>query len=163
MVTENNITTIDITGEAYEDDQFILASQEKEVFYVENPSCSPNWRVVQHVNHRSVWDIAKDGLSDIDLLQDNSSLDFMLFVDLGNLQQNLHWIDRDVIQIVQPVNTAPQNIIEDASFLNDDDDYKEDDERIEEYADEEIDEENDIDTEEEDDDDDQSSHDSDSN
>ncbi|KAL5573977.1 hypothetical protein UlMin_023574 [Ulmus minor] len=85
MVTENNITSIDINGEAYKDDQFILASQAKHVFYVADPSRGPNWRVVQHVKHRSIWDITDDGLSDIDLLQHNSSSNFTLFVDLGNL------------------------------------------------------------------------------
>ncbi|KAL5552401.1 hypothetical protein UlMin_002577 [Ulmus minor] len=85
MVTENNITSIDINGEAYKDDQFILASQAKQVFYVADPSRGPNWRVVQHVKHRSIWDITDDGLSDIDLLQHNSSSNFTLFVDLGNL------------------------------------------------------------------------------
>ncbi|KAL5560927.1 hypothetical protein UlMin_030674 [Ulmus minor] len=85
MVTENNITSIDINGEAYKDDQFILASQAKQVFYVADPSRGPNWCVVQHVKHRSIWDITDDGLSDIDLLQHNSSSNFTLFVDLGNL------------------------------------------------------------------------------
>ncbi|KAL5577584.1 hypothetical protein UlMin_019283 [Ulmus minor] len=51
MVTENNITSIDINGEAYKDDQFILASQAKHVFYVADPSRGPNWCVVQHVKH----------------------------------------------------------------------------------------------------------------
>ena len=76
----------------------------------------------------------------------------MLFVDLGNLQQiNLHRSDKDVISIVQLVNTALWNVTEDASFLNDDDDvddYEEDDESVKEYADEETNEENDIDIEE---------------
>ena len=38
MITENNITSIDINGEAYKDDQFILASQAKQVFYVADNS-----------------------------------------------------------------------------------------------------------------------------
>ena len=46
MVTENNITSINITGESYKDDQFILASQAQQVFYVEDSSRGPNWRVV---------------------------------------------------------------------------------------------------------------------
>ena len=58
----------------------------KQVFYVEEPSRGPNWRIVQDVNNHSVWDITKDSLSDIDLLQDNSPLNFTLFVDLGNLE-----------------------------------------------------------------------------
>ena len=143
MVTENNITSIDINGEAYKDDQFILASQAKHVFYVADLSRGPNWRVVQHVKHRSIWDITDDGLSDIDLLQHNSSSNFTLFVDLGNLQQiNFLKSNGDVIPIVQPVSTAPQHVTEDSSFLNNDDEVEfseEDDGSIEEYADEEID------------------------
>ena len=103
-----------------------------------------------HIKHRSIWDITDDGLTDIDLLQHNSSSNFTLFVDLGNLQEiNLLRSDRDVILIKQPVITAPRHVIEDSSFLNDDDEveaFEEDDESVEEDADEEIDAENDIDT-----------------
>ncbi|KAL5572352.1 hypothetical protein UlMin_021949 [Ulmus minor] len=157
MVTENNITSINITSESYKDDQFILASQAQQVFYVEDPSRGPNWRVVQHVNHRSIWDITEDGMSDIDLLQDNSSSNFTLFVDLGNLPQiNLQRNDRDVIPIVQPFTTVSQHVNETASFLNDDEEEdvsEEDDETVEESADEETNEGNDaVDTEEDDDD-----------
>ncbi|KAL5574589.1 hypothetical protein UlMin_016288 [Ulmus minor] len=157
MVTENNITSINITSESYKDDQFILASQAQQVFYVEDPSRGPNWRVVQHVNHRSIWDITEDGMSDIDLLQDNSSSNFTLFVDLGNLPQiNLQRNDGDVIPIVQPFTAVSQHVYETVSFLNDDDEEdvsEEDDEIVEESADEETDEGNDaVDTEEDDDD-----------
>ena len=150
MITENNITSIDINGEAYKDDQFILASQAKHVFYITDPSHGPNWRVVQHVKHRSIWDITDDGLSDIDLLQHNSSSNFTLFVDLGNLQQiNLLRSGQDVIPIVQPVTNASRHVTDDSSFLNDDDEVEisdEDDECVEEYTDGETDVENDIDT-----------------
>ena len=156
MVTENNITSININGEAYKDDQFILASQAKQVFYVADPSRGPNWRVVQHVKHRSIWDITDDGLSDIDLLQHNSSSNFTLFVDLGNLQEiNLLRRDQDVIPIVQPVTNASRLVTDDSSFLNDADEVElsdEEDESVEEYADEETDAEIEIDTEEDDDD-----------
>ena len=156
MVTENNITSIDINGEAYKDDQFILASQANQVFYVADPSRGPNWRVVQHVKHRSIWDITDDGLSDIDLLQHNSSSNFTLFVDLGNLQEiNLLRRDQDVIPIVQPVTNASRLVTDDSSFLNDADEVElsdEEDESIEEYADEETDDKNNVDTKEDDDD-----------
>ena len=156
MVTENNITTINITSESYKDDQFILASQAQPVFYVEDPSRGPNWRVVQHVNHRSIWDKTEDGMSDVDLLQDNSSSNFTLFVDLGNLPQiNLQRNDRDVIPIVQPFMTAPRNVNESGSFLNDDDEddvSEEDDEAVAEYVDEETNDETDLDTKDDDDD-----------
>ena len=155
MISENNITSININGEAYKDDQFILASQAKQVFYVADPSRGPNWRVVQHVKHHSIWDITDDGLSDIDLLQHNSSSNFTLFVDLGNLQEiNLLRRDQDVIPIVQPVTNASRPVTDDSSFLNDADEVElsdEEDESVEEYTDEETDAENDIDTEKDDD------------
>ncbi|KAL5547444.1 hypothetical protein UlMin_002675 [Ulmus minor] len=92
-------------------------------------------------------------MSDIDLLQDNSSSNFTLFVDLGNLPQiNLQRNDGDVIPIVQPFTAVDETV----SFLNDDDEEdvsEEDDETVEESADEETDEGNDaVDTEEDDDD-----------
>ena len=65
MVIENNIIRIDFTGEAYKEDQFILVSQAKQVFYVKDSSHDPNWHVVQNVNHCSIWEITEDGLSDI--------------------------------------------------------------------------------------------------
>ena len=46
MVIEKNITSIDISDEVYKDDQFILASQAKQVFYVKDPSRCSNWRIV---------------------------------------------------------------------------------------------------------------------
>ena len=78
---------------------------------------------MHHVKHRSVWDITDDGLSDIDLLQHNSSSNFTLFVDLGNLQQiNLLRSNQDVIPIMQPVTNASQRVTDDSYFQNDDDD-----------------------------------------
>ena len=83
-------------------------------------------------------------------------MNFTLFIDLGNQPQiNLQRNDGDVIPIVQPFTTAPQNVNESTSFLNDDDVedvFEEDDETVVEYTDEETDDGNDVDTEEDDDD-----------
>ena len=104
-VIEKNITSIEISTEAYKNDQFILVFQAKHVYYVEDPLRGPNWHVVKDVNHQSVWNIIEDGLSDIDLLQHNSSSNFLLFVDLGNFEQiTLQQNDRDIIQVQQLVN-----------------------------------------------------------
>ena len=100
-------------------------------------------------------------MSNINLLQDNSSSNFSLFVDLGNLEQiTLQRANENIVQVQQPVNTASCNINEDASFVNDDDDMDVDDvddDTLKEYLDEETYDENDDDN-----DDDQSYHDSDS-
>ena len=49
--TDNNITSINISSEWFKDDQFILASQAKQVFYVNDLFNSTNWKVVVDVNH----------------------------------------------------------------------------------------------------------------
>ena len=52
--TNNNITSINISSEWYKDDQFILASQVKRVFYVDDLFNGPNWKVVVDVNYRHI-------------------------------------------------------------------------------------------------------------
>ncbi|KAL2526273.1 Formin-like protein 18 [Abeliophyllum distichum] len=100
MVTENNVTSIDISAEAFKDDQFILASQAYQVFYIEYPSRGPNWRVVQTVYHRSPWDMVGSNITEIDLLHNNYSFSLSLIVDLGNIEYiSLHRDDGKVDEI----------------------------------------------------------------
>nr|GEY83901.1 hypothetical protein [Tanacetum cinerariifolium] len=46
-VTKNNITSINTCNDWWKDQQYILASQEKQVLYLEDPSRSQQWRDVQ--------------------------------------------------------------------------------------------------------------------
>ena len=73
---DNNITSINISSEWCKDDQFILISQAKQVFYVENLSNGPNWKVIIDVNHRHIWNIPDNVSpilpSDIDMLHENN-------------------------------------------------------------------------------------------
>ena len=48
---DNNIISINISSEWFKDNQFILASQAKQVFYVDDLFNGPNWKVVVDVNH----------------------------------------------------------------------------------------------------------------
>ncbi|KAM0037381.1 hypothetical protein Hdeb2414_s0013g00402541 [Helianthus debilis subsp. tardiflorus] len=87
---KNNITTIDISrkwfvGNAwYDDQQYILATQAKQVFYLQDPSSrtTNNWRVVEDVHHRKLWDHpSMSVVNEIDILHDTQSSDFNLVVD----------------------------------------------------------------------------------
>nr|GFB44199.1 hypothetical protein [Tanacetum cinerariifolium] len=51
LVLRNNMTQIDTRAESFKDDQYILVTQVKQVFYLEDKA-KPYWRVVEHVNHK---------------------------------------------------------------------------------------------------------------
>ncbi|KAL2504986.1 DUF4216 domain-containing protein [Abeliophyllum distichum] len=100
MVTENNVTSIDISTEAFKDDQFILTSQAQQVFYIEDPSHGPNWSVVQVVPHRRTWDMMGSNITEINLFHNLNSSGLSLIVDLGNIENiSLHWDDGEVDEI----------------------------------------------------------------
>nr|GEW11325.1 hypothetical protein [Tanacetum cinerariifolium] len=57
LVLRNNMTQILTKGEAFKVDQYILATQVKQCFYLEDMARrQPQWKVVQHVNHKKFLD-----------------------------------------------------------------------------------------------------------
>ena len=121
IITKNNITSINISGEWYKDEPFILASQAKQVFYIDDPVRGRDWKVVQEVNHRQVWDYpdASEMITDIDVVHDTNSSNFVLTVDLGELvvQQS----DAPATQVNIPYQ-IPSVLQDDDAFINDDED-----------------------------------------
>nr|GEZ34879.1 hypothetical protein [Tanacetum cinerariifolium] len=49
------MTQIDTRAESFKDDQYILVTQVKQVFYLEDKT-KPYWRVVEHINHKKFSD-----------------------------------------------------------------------------------------------------------
>ncbi|KAL2491686.1 DUF4216 domain-containing protein [Abeliophyllum distichum] len=100
MVTDNNVTSINISAKAFKCVQFILACQAQQVFYVEDSSRGLNWRVVQVVHHRSKWDMMGSTITEIDLLHNNNSSHLSLIVDIGKLEHiSLHQDDGEADKI----------------------------------------------------------------
>nr|GEW03445.1 hypothetical protein [Tanacetum cinerariifolium] len=66
------------------ENQYILATQTRQVFYLEDPSRSHHWKVFQEVNHRKIWD--KDVIVDADVVHDNNSSDVALTANLDDLE-----------------------------------------------------------------------------
>ncbi|KAM6552349.1 hypothetical protein CsatB_002157 [Cannabis sativa] len=88
IIIENNITSINVSGVWYKDDPYILASQAKQVFFVDDLVRGRNWRVVHNVHHRQVWENILDASNetdDVDVVHDTNSSNFTLSVDLGEL------------------------------------------------------------------------------
>ncbi|XP_060961735.1 uncharacterized protein LOC115707442 [Cannabis sativa] len=85
-ITENNITSINTRGYWYQDEPYILANQAKQVFYLEDPLRGRDWKVVEDISHRQIWDITdNEDETDVDVVSDSNSANFVLTVDLGEL------------------------------------------------------------------------------
>ncbi|KAM6543801.1 hypothetical protein CsatB_008248 [Cannabis sativa] len=85
-ITENNITSINTRGYWYQDEPYILANQAKQVFYLEDPLRGRDWKVVEDISHRQIWDINdNEDETDVDVVSDSNSANFVLTVDLGEL------------------------------------------------------------------------------
>ena len=55
-----NLTTIQVNSTWYDNDPFILATQAQQVFYLDDYKNGHNWKVVQKVNHRHIWDVPEN-------------------------------------------------------------------------------------------------------
>ncbi|GKB10412.1 hypothetical protein Tco_0844335 [Tanacetum coccineum] len=104
LVVRNNMTQILTKGEAFKDDQYILATQVKQCFYLEDMARrQPHSMVVKHVNHKKFLDggvivVEKD--PDV-ILFDNSS-DIPLSTSLNDLDNATLHIDGQSTEVDTP-------------------------------------------------------------
>ncbi|KAI3447069.1 hypothetical protein Pfo_003734 [Paulownia fortunei] len=57
VVQEFGFTCIDTSKIWYEDDPFILATQARQVYYLDDIKCRGSWKVVQKVQHREIYEV----------------------------------------------------------------------------------------------------------
>ncbi|GJY15902.1 putative reverse transcriptase domain, ribonuclease H-like domain, aspartic peptidase domain protein [Tanacetum coccineum] len=120
LVLRNNMTQIDCSREAFKDDQYILVTQVKQVFYLEDKT-KPHWKVVEHVNHKKFSDggviVVED---DPDIIHFDNSSDLPLSTSLNDLDNATLHIDGQ-----STVVDAPPDIIdvpdEDDDIIDDED------------------------------------------
>ncbi|RVW66346.1 hypothetical protein CK203_065230 [Vitis vinifera] len=142
-----NFTTIQVTSTWYDNDPFILATQAQQVFYLDDYKNGHNWKVVQKVNHRHMWDVPERdtnieideelcGGSDEEAYQDNESHELNWFVEQD---------DGFEFQRSDRLNIDPEVVNDNVLILenmndNDDnficDDIEEEDETLDDYANE---------------------------
>ncbi|GJX36695.1 hypothetical protein Tco_0248252 [Tanacetum coccineum] len=116
LVIRNNITQIKANGEAFKNDQYILATQVKQCFYLEDMARRPlGWKVVEHVSHKK---FLNGGLilveDDPDVLHVDNSSDLALSTSLNDLEIAALHIDGQSIHV-----DAPPDIID---VVDEDDD-----------------------------------------
>ncbi|GJW73435.1 hypothetical protein Tco_0132805 [Tanacetum coccineum] len=88
LVIRNNITQIKANGEAFKNDQYILATQVKQCFYLEDMARQPlGWKVVEHVSQQK---FSNGGVivveDDPDVIHVNNSSDLALSTSLNDLE-----------------------------------------------------------------------------
>ncbi|PWA82869.1 hypothetical protein CTI12_AA173260 [Artemisia annua] len=118
--TRNNMTQICSCSTAFEDQPYILATQAKQVFYLEDPARRPlHWKVVQEVNHNTTWDVivVED---DDDVIHGNNSSNLQLSTNLNALELSPLNIDGQstLVEAPPPIITVD----EDDDFIDDEDD-----------------------------------------
>ncbi|GJU14118.1 formin-like protein 18 [Tanacetum coccineum] len=116
-VTKNNITSISTRDEWWKENQYILATQARQVFYLEDPSRSHHWKVVQEVNHRKIWD--KDVIVDADVVHDSNSSDVALTANL----EDLEYTRLSGAGPSTEVSFIPTSRVNDDDFIDDDVEY----------------------------------------
>nr|GEU95379.1 hypothetical protein [Tanacetum cinerariifolium] len=114
LVLRNNLTQINTRGETFKNYQYILVTQVKQVFYLEDKA-KPHWKVVEHVNHKKFSDegviVVED---DPDIIHFENSSDLPLSTSLNDLDNATLHIDGQSTEV-----DAPPNIID--VFYEDDD------------------------------------------
>ncbi|GJU35497.1 hypothetical protein Tco_1183851 [Tanacetum coccineum] len=107
--------------DSYRDQQYILTTHARQVFYLEDPARRPpHWKVVEDVHHRKIWH--RDMVEDVqDVIHDSNSSDVALSANLGDLDYTiLSTIDESTEVDAPPHNEVPDK--ESVNFIGDEDD-----------------------------------------
>ncbi|GJZ64314.1 hypothetical protein Tco_0620735 [Tanacetum coccineum] len=112
----NNITQIKANGEAFKNDQYIIATQVKQCFYLKDMAIRPlGWKVVEHVSHKKFLNggvvVVED---DPHVIRVDNSSDLALSTSLNDLEIEALHIDDQSIDV-----DAPPDIID---VVDEDDD-----------------------------------------
>ncbi|KAM6545671.1 hypothetical protein CsatB_026407 [Cannabis sativa] len=110
------MTSINISSYWFEDDPFLLANQVNLVFYLDDIKKGENWKVVQKVNHRHIWEILSepevdDGervVQNREAYQEDSSNNINLTLDSSNnmdgvlIRKDIDEVETDELLIDSP-------------------------------------------------------------
>ncbi|GJW96637.1 hypothetical protein Tco_0178445 [Tanacetum coccineum] len=101
----------------WKENQCILGTQARQFFYLEDPSRSHHWKVVQYVNHRKICN--KDEIVDADVVHDSNSSDVALIARLDDLE----YTQLSGAGPSTKVSFIPTSLVNDDEFIDDDDEY----------------------------------------
>ena len=144
---ENNIVSINTGFEWYKTEPFILATQARQVYYLDDLKNRSTWKVAYKVNHRHLWDVPtrEDGVDEFTrnevvnegIYQESHSSDTQFSCEQPDIEsQSLDRVDVDPeIVHVDPIERQKRVAAEEGfNFICDD---GEEDEVLEDYESEE--------------------------
>lgn len=104
VFVENNLISINTSSNWYPDDPFILASQAQQVFYLFDMKRGSSWRIVQKVNHRSIYDIpevchASDDSMNNDVFQEEESFQLPPLQPIEDVIESSSLVRQDVASL----------------------------------------------------------------
>lgn len=105
VVVENNLTSINTSTEWYPNEPFILATQAQQVFYMLDMKRGSNWRIVQKVNHRSIYDIPEtcetnnDSSNNNEVFQEEESFQLPPFQPIEDVIESSSLVRLDVASL----------------------------------------------------------------
>ena len=144
-----NMTSINIKSSWYEDQSYILATQARQVFYLPNLQRGDNWKIIQKISHRHLYDIPVSTVDDIDenTVDDNEDDDKILpplqpnttLVGPSSLVRHdiapIHFPDQFFVELNIPGPNLPRNdhsFVEEEEEEDDDDDDDDEEEGVDE-------------------------------
>jgi hypothetical protein len=80
---------------------FILSSQSKRIFYIQDTSLGKDWRVVQKFEHRNIYDVAEKEEASLEVHQDDYHSDTEHLVQEGDDNVPLHNIQGGEATIIE--------------------------------------------------------------
>ncbi|PIN14549.1 hypothetical protein CDL12_12819 [Handroanthus impetiginosus] len=62
---DKHVVSIDIRSRWYKDEPLVLPNQVQQAFYIQDAKLGDNWRIVQRIHHRHLWDLAEQEQPDM--------------------------------------------------------------------------------------------------
>ncbi|XP_066338417.1 uncharacterized protein [Miscanthus floridulus] len=98
---DEHFKSINVQSLWYKTDPFILATQSKKIFYLQDTSLGKDWRVVQKFEHRNIYDVAEKDEASHDVHQDDYCSDTEHVVQAGADKEVTHNIQGGEASIIE--------------------------------------------------------------
>ncbi|KAL2518260.1 Uncharacterized protein Adt_14507 [Abeliophyllum distichum] len=105
-VEDYHLTSMNVNRKWYVDDSYILAIQAQQVFYIDDLVLGPQWKVVQKVQHRGIWDIPeKDDNGDTkkEIFEKNKSSDIVWTIQQKDLDTHVCHREDIALDIIENI------------------------------------------------------------
>jgi hypothetical protein len=125
---DGHFKSINVQSLWYKTDPFILSSQSKKIFYIQDTSLGKDWRVVQKFEHRNIYDVAEKEEASVEVHQDDYHSDTEHAVQEGDDNVPLHNIQGGEATIIEDnLQEFKRNKRQTAIIDEDSEDEEEDD------------------------------------